>query len=58
MSAEPPTTEPIATEPVPSATERTLLRGNPRLQIWLIAAVFYALLAGMCMFVLVLIIRG
>lgn len=38
--------------------ERNPLRRNPRLQIWLIAAVFYAVLAGMFLFVIVLIIRG
>lgn len=48
----PPDTDRQAT---PSANP---LKRNPRLQIWLIAAVFYAILAGMCMFVLVLIVRG
>jgi hypothetical protein len=38
--------------------ERNPLRRNPTLQIWLIAAVFYAILVGMFLFVLVLIIRG
>jgi type VI protein secretion system component VasF len=37
---------------------RNPLRRNPRLQIWLIAGVFYAILAGMYLFVIVLIIRG
>jgi hypothetical protein len=35
-----------------------LLKRRPELQIWLIAGVFYAILVGMFLFVLVLIIRG
>ncbi len=34
------------------------LTGNPRLQIWLVVAVFYAILASMFLFVMVLILRG
>jgi hypothetical protein len=35
-----------------------LFKRHPKLQIWLIAAVFYAILAGMVLFVMVLVVRG
>ena len=53
--------QPPSEAPIPDAdrlVERNLMRRNPALQIWLIAAVFYAILVGMFLFVLVLIIRG
>lgn len=35
-----------------------LLAGNPKLQILLIAGVFYAILIAMCLFVGILVFRG
>jgi hypothetical protein len=47
----------VSDQPEPQP-EPGLFKRYPKLSILLIAAVFYAILAGMVLFVLVLIIRG
>lgn len=49
---------PPQTDDTSPPTIRNPLRVHPTLQIWLIAGVFYLILIGMFLFVLVLIIRG
>lgn len=55
MSAPPP-----ADGDQPAAPERTggILSRHPKLAILVIAGIFYAVLIGMALFVLVLVIRG
>ena len=45
-------------EPTPPPVSGGLLRRHPKLSILLIAGVFYAILAGLALFVFVLLIRG
>jgi hypothetical protein len=60
MNARMPDDEPSAAPPPPIAPAASggLLSRHPKLAILLIAGVFYAILAGLALFVFVLLIRG
>ena len=48
----------VTTDEAGEELPKSLLAGNYKLQIWLIAGVFYAILIAMCLFVGVLVFRG
>jgi hypothetical protein len=59
MNAQLPDHDVDEPPPTPAAvTSGGLLRRHPKLAILLIAGVFYAILAGLALFVFVLLIRG